>query len=423
MMVCKWGRVGATPQFSRKDYASVAQAKHEFKNTFKKKTKNAWGSGEFRPQKGKYIMVDVVEGDDDDLGWEDVQIDPATSELEQTVFQLIQRITSRRLAAEALRSLNIDVDRFPLGKLSPEQVASGYKILQLLSVAIQNKTSQVDLANITNRFYTLIPHDFGMSRPPIIATMKHLRGKIQLLELLDELQAASHILTMRSGKNTNLIDLHYHALQCAIKPIQDNHDTFKLLSKFVTNTHAPTHTKYTLEVMNMFQVARNGDSQRHEPFTRLHNRRLLWHGSRMSNFVGILSQGLRIAPPEAPKTGYMFGKGLYFADLCSKSANYSYATPENPYGLLILADVALGEMYPLQEAEYIEQAPKYYHSVWGQGKLEPDKNVTETLDGSLVTYGKPVRTEVQDTALQYNEFIVYDVGQVEMKYLILVKFT
>jgi poly [ADP-ribose] polymerase len=35
-----------------------------------------------------------------------------------------------------------------------------------------------------------------------------------------------------------------------------------------------------------------------------------------------LSQGLRIAPPEAPVTGYMFGKGIYFADMVSKSANY-----------------------------------------------------------------------------------------------------
>lgn len=32
---------------------------------------------------------------------------------------------------------------------------------------------------------------------------------------------------------------------------------------------------------------------------------LLWHGSRLSNWVGILSHGLRIAPPEAPITGYM----------------------------------------------------------------------------------------------------------------------
>jgi poly [ADP-ribose] polymerase len=37
------------------------------------------------------------------------------------------------------------------------------------------------------------------------------------------------------------------------------------------------------------------------------DRRLLWHGSRSTNFGGILSQGLRIAPPEAPVSGYMFG--------------------------------------------------------------------------------------------------------------------
>ncbi len=57
------------------------------------------------------------------------------------------------------------------------------------------------------------------------------------------------------------------------------------------------------------------------------NRVLLFHGSRLSNWAGILGQGLRIAPPEAPPTGYMFGKGVYFADMASKSANYCWATP------------------------------------------------------------------------------------------------
>ena len=74
---------------------------------------------------------------------------------------------------------------------------------------------------------------------------------------------------------------------------------------------------------------------------------LLWHGSRLTNFVGILSQGLRIAPPEAPVTGYMFGKGVYFADMCSKSANYCCTSRESPTGILLLcevASVALGEM-------------------------------------------------------------------------------
>jgi len=51
------------------------------------------------------------------------------------------------------------------------------------------------------------------------------------------------------------------------------------------------------------------------------------------------SSGLRIAPPEAPVTGYMFGKGVYFADMFSKSANYCYPTSTSADGVLLLCEV------------------------------------------------------------------------------------
>jgi poly [ADP-ribose] polymerase len=76
----------------------------------------------------------------------------------------------------------------------------------------------------------------------------------------------------------------------------------------------------------------------------LGNKRLLWHGSRLTNYVGILSKGLKIAPLEAPSTGYMFGKGIYFADMVSKSANYCLATKINNVGLVLLCEVALGNI-------------------------------------------------------------------------------
>lgn len=49
--------------------------------------------------------------------------------------------------------------------------------------------------------------------------------------------------------------------------------------------------------------------------------------------------GLRIAPPEAPVTGYMFGKGVYFADMFSKSANYCCSTKAASAGVLLLCEV------------------------------------------------------------------------------------
>ena len=57
-----------------------------------------------------------------------------------------------------------------------------------------------------------------------------------------------------------------------------------------------------------------------------------------------MKTGLRIAPPEAPASGYLFGKGLYFADSLQKSAHYCRVG--HGRGVCALLEVALGE--PLQ---------------------------------------------------------------------------
>ena len=111
-----------------------------------------------------------------------------------------------------------------------------------------------------------------------------------------------------------------------------------MVEEYVRNTHAKTHSQYKLKVTHVFRASRDGEAAAHR--STLGNRQLLWHGSRLTNWVGILSQGLRIAPPEAPVTGYMFGKGVYFADMVSKSANYCFATSSAPTGVLLLCDVA-----------------------------------------------------------------------------------
>lgn len=41
----------------------------------------------------------------------------------------------------------------------------------------------------------------------------------------------------------------------------------------------------------------------------------------------------------------MFGKGVYFADMVSKSANYCRTSKTDNIGVLLLCEVALGDMY------------------------------------------------------------------------------
>ena len=94
-----------------------------------------------------------------------------------------------------------------------------------------------------------------------------------------------------------------------------------------------------------------------------------------TNFGGILSQGLRIAPPEAPVSGYMFGKGVYLADSSSKSANYCCSYNSGGHALLLLCEVELGQpMYELTNASYTAGEDARQQGKWstlGKGMKGP----------------------------------------------------
>ena len=156
-----------------------------------------------------------------------------------------------------------------------------------------------------------------------------------------------------------------------MNPIAKDTDQYDIIHRYLQTTHADTHTSYSLELVDLFALSSEEENIR---FTKhIHNKTLLWHGSRLTNFVGILSQGLRIAPPEAPVTGYMFGKGVYFADMSSKSANYCFTSRENSTGILLLCEVALGDMNEKMHADfYASNLPPGKHSTKGMGRSAPD---------------------------------------------------
>jgi len=125
----------------------------------------------------------------------------------------------------------------------------------------------------------------------------------------------------------------------------------------------------------------------------------LWHGSRLTNYVGILSQGLRVAPPEAPVTGYMFGKGIYFADIASKSAQYCKASKTNPVGCLLLCEVALGLPMEKYYADYnANLMTEEYSSVKGVGRSSPQV-FEEVEEGVKMASGKIEPTGISNTSL------------------------
>lgn len=62
------------------------------------------------------------------------------------------------------------------------------------------------------------------------------------------------------------------------------------------------------------------------------------------------------------------------------------------------------------------------HSTKGVGKTEPDPEATAELDGAKIPIGAGTKAKVEQSDLLYNEYIVYDVAQVNIKYMLRLKF-
>lgn len=414
----RWGRVGKAGQNQLQTFGTdLDSAKDAFQKKFYDKTHNSWEHRKsFKKVSGKYDVLEMdYEAKEEVDAPEEVEVkQEKESKLDKRIQELIELICNVQAMEEAVKEMKYDTKKAPLGKLTSAQIKFGYSALKKIDSLIQaNKTSGDQLIKACDEFYTRIPHDFGMRRPPIINTKELVKEKLTLLEALGDIQIAMKLIQGGDKTEEHPIDRHYRDLHCELNPLSNDHDTVGLIKKYVKQTHGQTHTGYSLDVLDVYEISREGEEQK---FVDYGNRMLLWHGSRLTNWVGILSQGLRIAPPEAPVTGYMFGKGLYFADMCSKSANYCFATPTRNEAVALLCEVSLGKPNELFAADYnADQLPHGKNSVKGLGRMAPNPAYNETLpNGCIVPLGPSHDTGIHNPlgyTLNYNEFIVYSTEQ------------
>lgn len=179
-----------------------------------------------------------------------------------------------------------------------------------------------------------------------------------MLDSLQELEIAYNL--VKSADGNNVIDGLYDQLKTEIDILDCNSEEYNIIQEYVKNSHGSSHSNYELEILNIFTAKREEEKERYRLFEELHNRKLLWHGSRINNFAGILSQGLRIAPAEARHSGNMFGDGIYFADVVSKSVNYCRPNINNNIVLVLLCEVALGEVHLYFFFTYIHTLISYF---------------------------------------------------------------
>ncbi|XP_008244417.1 PREDICTED: poly [ADP-ribose] polymerase 2-like [Prunus mume] len=431
MVYYRWGRVGVKGQNKiQGPYTSRDSAINEFKQKFYDKTKNDWSNRKmFESFPHHYMWIEM------DYNEEEKQLSvsndsalrgqPLETQLEPRIAKFISLICNISMMKQHMMEIGYNADKLPLGKLSKSTISKGYNILKRIADVIGGSNRRT-IEQLSGEFYTVIPHDFGFKKMSnfVIDTPQKLKQKLEMVEALDEIVVAAKLLKDDTGMQEDPLYSSYQRLRCELTPLGADSDEFNMIAKYLHNTHAKTHSNYAVDIIQIFRASKEAEVERFRKFSSTKNRMLLWHGSRLTNWAGILSQGLRIAPPEAPVTGYMFGKGIYFADMFSKSANYCYATDGCTAGVLLLCEVALGDMAELLTAKYdADKLPEGKLSTKGVGGTEPDLSQARLLDdGVVVPLGKPKENSGPKGALLYNEYIVYNVAQIRMRYVVQVNF-
>ena len=377
-----------------------------FEKKFRDKSGLKWQDRGNDPKPGKYAFVErSYESDSEEEGEEDdtksvkkeeeeeeyADSTPPECTLSKPVQDLMEIIFNQNFFEATMTSLNYDADKLPLGKLSKATILRGFQQLKDMAALLDdpalasskwNMTVAGATEHLSNMYYSVIPHAFGRNRPPIIGDDARLKKEIELLESLLDMKDAADIMKIdrKRAESIHMLDNHYQSLNMnEMSPLGRNTDEYRLLQKYLVDSRGSTHVA-NFTVHSIFRIERAGEHERFNgsKFTRIpSDKRLLWHGSRCTNFGGILSQGLRIAPPEAPVSGYMFGKGIYLADMSSKSANYCCSYYSNGHALLLLCEAELGDpMQTLVDASYSageDAEAKNMFSTWGMGSTGPSK--------------------------------------------------
>ncbi|AWP02879.1 putative poly [Scophthalmus maximus] len=424
----RWGRVGEVGQSKPKTFNKPEDAVKDFEKKFKDKTKNNWSDRvNFVSHPGKYTLIEVDGEQDaevkvDSVDGKNVVKNVLPCALDGATQDLIQLIFSNDMFKEAMECMNLDTKKMPLGKLSKLQIAKGFEVLQELETAMTKKSGKATLQELSSKFFTTVPHNFGRTRPPTIDSKDIVETKKEMLMVLADIELAQTLKSETEKAQEEMIetvphplDQDYSSLKCNLTLLDKDVETFKIIETYLKVTSGDYRQP---KIVNVWEVDRETEGLRFSENDNLDNRHLLWHGTNIAVVAAILKSGLRIMP----HSGGRVGCGIYFASENSKSAGY-VRTSKNT-GVMFLSEVALGKEHTItKDNSSLKKAPAGFDSVVARGSVEPDpsKDISITLEGKKVSVpqGKPIpQPQFSDSNFRNSEYLIYKESQCRLRYLL-----
>ncbi|XP_077154465.1 protein mono-ADP-ribosyltransferase PARP4 isoform X3 [Ranitomeya variabilis] len=279
----------------------------------------------------------------------------------------------------------------PVENISLNDLSKAEGILCQVRNALVKKDREEDISQMMQEFYRCIPHKEKRQNN---INMKFLTVKQDLCQVIRDM---INVCETSLSRNTPSSTAKYQALRCRIEHVDPNSEEFHQVKQDILDHN---HSNREFNILRVFRVGRMSEANNFK--SDIGNVRPLLHASSPCNFVGIFSRGLMMPKIIVEEFGGErtdignLGSGIYFSDSISTSVKYSQPSDTTGSRLLVICDVALGKCTDVFHRNYtITEAPNGFDSVHGVQQKEG------------------VKSDFTD-----DEYVVYDVNQVQMRYVV-----
>ena len=386
LFIAEWGRVGSKLQSKTHQFSYVSLAQNKFERTKRQKLRKGYTEAQII-NKNSPTTIKVAPEDLDLIAAKQIEHgkDPRAKQLIRYLVAVnIHDITSQTDIVYNFKTGNFNT---PLGLVTPQAIAEARDYL--FQIANTGKTDNHHTRSLINNYLRLIPQKLGSK---IDYEIFYSQAEIQRqYEILNALSAAI---------DTNTTEETQNVFECTIKRIPGStiqgRKTFREIRKIYESNINHNHVSAKHKLRRVYEINIPSMTKDFEKkAAEIGNVKLHWHGTRASNLLSILKEGLIIPPANAVQcTGRMFGNGIYGSEQSTKALNYATnywnkSGDNNQRVFMLLCDFAMGKEY----------YPK-------------NRSGGFPVKGYDSTYVKPGTMNVIN-----QESIVYSTDQVNIKYL------
>ncbi len=379
----EWGRVGYQLQNRSYTFKSVALAQSKFDRTRRKKIRKGYTEAQLVNPK-KTVDFVVKESDLETIAAREIQHgrDPRAKQL----IRYLVAVNIHNITTQTNITYDISTGNFstPLGLVTPDAITLARDYLT--QIATSGQTNNRRIRSAINSYLRLIPQNLG--------------HKIDYQRFFQpqEIQRQQEILNALAAAITQ--PESDRVFECSVTRVPGStlqgKQIFRKIRKLYESTINRNHLAASYKLRRLYEVDIPAMTEAFAAkATEIGNVKLHWHGTKASNLLSILKQGLIIPPASASQcTGRMFGNGIYGSEQSTKALNYAtnywnQSGDGNQRVYMLLCEFAMGKEYTFKNS-YRGALPK---------------------PGYDSTYVKPGSSVINQ------ESIVYDSAQVKIKYL------